>query len=70
MLREGKSKGMPEAWPKTSPYPEGKSRRPHRRLSDSDSDCEDRIPVPVYQDSFGNAIQEALDSFLQHEGSL
>jgi len=31
---------------------------------DSDEDSEDRVPVPMYQTSFGSAIQEALDSYV------
>ena len=36
---------------------------------DSDaSDSEDRVPVPVFQNSFGDAIQKALDSYATHPG--
>ncbi|XP_013402589.1 RING finger protein 10 [Lingula anatina] len=61
MLKAGKAKPSPvAAWPvQTSSTP---SRPPgHSPGSDENSDSEDRVPVPVFQTSFGDAIQAALD---------
>ena len=63
MLRAGKAKA--EVWPKVSPNVTSVSANgPAAKSPGSDeSDNEDRVPVPTYQDSFGNAIQQALDNY-------
>ena len=38
------------------------------RCESDGSDSEDRVPVPVFQNSFGDAIQKALDSYATHPG--
>ena len=70
MLKAGKSK--PVAWPKASgPEPvTGNTGSRTKHGSDSEaSDSEDRVPVPTYQDSFGDAIQQALQSYQKDKGS-
>ena len=55
MLRGGGGRDG-RAWPSGS--------RPARRPAHSDeSDGEDRQPPPAFHDSFGDAIQKALDSY-------
>ena len=66
MLKAGKSKPM-EAWPKARRVSE--SRDP-RALGSDESDNEDRIPVPAFQDSFGSAIQQAFDNMSAEKGKF
>lgn len=63
MLRAGKAKPqemMVKPTAAASSHCESKSAP---KGSDSETDDEDRIPVPVYQASFGDAIQQALDKY-------
>ena len=63
MLRAGKAKPqemMGKAAAAAASPCESKSAP---KGSDSETDDEDRIPVPVYQASFGDAIQQALDKY-------
>ena len=54
MLRAGKARPQDSA-----PLPVGGVTKD----GSDGSDCEDRVPVPVFQNSFGDAIQKALDSY-------
>ncbi len=70
MLRSGKAKPI-EAWHKVSATagPPANPAITRTRAADSeDSDSEDRVPIPVFQSSFGDAIQAALDSYDTHKG--
>lgn len=62
MLRAGKAKPR-EAWGKAgTAQAEQSAAAPKLKSPGSDeSDNEDRVPVPMFQTSFGVAIQEALD---------
>lgn len=59
MLRAGKAQAQP-AWGNKTALAAADSSK--IRNPDSDSDSEDRVPVPTFQQSFGDAIQAALDS--------
>jgi len=63
MLRAGKAK--PEAWPKVSPGTSALGGGPAAKVAagSDESDNEDRVPVPTYQSSFGEAIQQMLDKY-------
>ncbi len=70
MLRAGKAKPQPEAWPKvikpSATAPGALVSLTKSRTSGADSegsDCEDRVPVPVFQSSFGDAIEQALNKY-------
>ena len=64
MLRAGKAKPQPEAWPKVRKSEEITATSMSKPKGDSDdSDCEDKAPVPVFQSSFGDAIEQALNNF-------
>lgn len=74
MLQSGKAKPM-DAWAKmassqtkgTSPSVVAHRGRTASQCSE-DSDPEDRVPVPVFQNSFGDAIQEALNRHMWKQG--
>ena len=74
MLQAGKARPV-EAWPKKGGAHVGGAGgepglRPRRGASESeDSDSEDRVPVPVFQASFGSAIQQALDTYMLKKGN-
>ena len=57
MLRAGKAR------PQDSVQPPGNPVGGAAKDGSDGSDCEDRVPVPVFQSSFGDAIQKALDSY-------
>ena len=59
MLRAGKAQPQTAWGPKASLLSTTAPSKP--RSADSDSDPEDRVPVPTFQHSFGDAIQAALD---------
>ena len=64
MLRAGKAKPQPEAWPKVRMSGEVTATSVSKPKGDSDdSDCEDKAPVPVFQSSFGDVIEQALHNF-------
>jgi len=47
---------------------EGSAVNRVKNRDSEDSDSEDRVPVPVFQESFGSAIQKALDSLATNPG--
>lgn len=71
MLKGGKVKAPP-AWPKTGlgTVKETTSHKsPQTPGTDSDgSDNEDRVPVPQYQNSFGDAIEAAFVTLAKSKG--
>lgn len=71
MLRKGKAKPA-DAWPRSKSDANATSpdsiKSPGGGGSDEDSDCEDRVPVPTFQNSFGDAIQAALDNYQKSPG--
>ena len=62
MLRAGKAKSQ-EVMSKMTNTVNLCESKSAPKGSDSETDDEDRIPVPVYQASFGDAIQQALDKY-------
>ena len=64
MLRHGKVK-QTEAWPKRPSESESQSSE---KCGSEESDNDDKVPIPVYQNSFGDAIQKALDSYDKNPG--
>ena len=67
MLKSGKVRpSVASAQASGSLKPDSALRGHSVRASDSDiSDNEDKIPVPNFQNSFGDAIQTALDNLEQ-----
>ena len=64
MLRAGKAKPQPEAWPKVNKSAETTIMSASKPKGESDdSDGEDKVSVPVFQSSFGDAIEQALYKF-------
>jgi len=64
MLREGKTQSSP-AWPRPVSRPSGlPSHLTASRASDSEGDSEDRVPVPDYKSSIGDAFQVAMDNYM------
>ena len=61
MLRAGRAKPPAEAWPKTTKNTD--IVQVSKGDASDDSDCEDKVPVPVFQSSFGDAIEQALSKF-------
>ena len=61
MLRAGKAQAQ-SAWGAKSAAASTSTDSSKPRNPDSESDNEDRVPVPTYQQSFGDAIQAALDN--------
>ena len=59
MLRAGKAKPQIETWPKVKKSGEI-TMLPK---ANDDSDREDKAPVPVFQSSFGDAVEQALNKF-------
>lgn len=63
MLKAGPAKTP--SWPKVKAKTENPIPSCSVRSKDSDeSDNEDRVPVPMFQDSFGDAIQSALENHM------
>ena len=62
MLRAGKAKPQIETWPKAKKMGEVTLLTKANDDSD-DSDREDKAFVPVFQSSFGDAIEQALNKF-------
>ena len=67
MLRDGQRK-VPEIWPKSGLPQDGPKVVRVKAAGSDESDSEDRAPIPQYQDSFGNAIQQALDNYTTQTG--
>lgn len=62
MLRAGKAQNQTAWGVKAGPTAGGSPLTSKPRGADSESESEDRVPVPTYQQSFGDAIQAALDN--------
>jgi hypothetical protein len=62
MLQQGKTRTV-EAWSKTKNEAPATKTEGKKSADSDESDNEDRVPVPVFQTSFGDAIQAALDSY-------
>ena len=62
MLRAGKAKPQIETWPKVKKSDEI-TMLPKANDDSDDSDREDKAPVPVFQSSFGDAVEQALTKF-------
>ena len=62
MLRAGKAKPQIETWPKAKKSGEV-TLLPKANDDSDDSDREDKAFVPVFQSSFGDAIEQALNKF-------
>ena len=62
MLRAGKAQpSAAPVWPRTASL--GASAASRSSTYDSEEDCEDRVPVPDFKASIGDAIQQALEAY-------
>ena len=69
MLQAGKVKATTYAWPTSGNRNTAVGAHPKKGAGSDESDSEDRVPVPLYQESFGSAIQKALDDLAADQGN-